>query len=164
MGTDTGSGMRAFLHFFLASAALCCGQPLWAGSSDSVVMATSGGLVAETTLNCQQPIETDPAAIETSVHPIWRIDSGRLDLGYIADNYSATADIGIELPLLTGIGSDAVTARSDSSMGVRLENGWSLGFTYELLDARFKVGPFLLPEPGDPVFEGPKFVATLKFR
>lgn len=138
--------MRGYVHVYVAVI---------------VTLGWGESLRAEALLACDRPVETDPAAIETSVHPIWQIDPDRLNLGYIPDSYSAVADVSAGFDVLESRDTPVIP---DSNMGVRLDNGWSLGFTYELLDARFKVGPFLLPEPGEPVFEGPKFVATLKFR
>ena len=163
MGTDTGSGMRGFVYVLAVLFATGFGLPAYASAPSSIVFVTGTSVIPETDLNCQRPAEQDSSDIETAVHPIWQVDADKLelDLGYIADDYIAASDV---TAALLESGTDSTSVVAQESMGVRLDNGWSLGFTYELLDARFKVGPFLLPEPGDPVFEGPKFVATVKFR
>jgi len=161
MGTGTGSGMRnVFQGFWVLILASGYHQFANAGASGSVVFATGGNLIADVALTCERPAD-DAIIVQTDVHPIWQVDLATVDLGYIDDDYTAVDDLNASFSQ-TSIEPDL--SIPDGSMGVQLDNGWSLGLSYELLDARFKVGPFLLPDPDGPVFEGPKFVATLKFR
>ena len=171
MGTDTGSGMRGFVQILtFAFLAAGYGQAANAGANGSLVYAAGGNLVRgnlipRDALSCEQPLASDDFNAElpvaTEVHPIWHVDLDTVYLGYIEDGYAGDA---AAAGSLSGIEVDQDDYVPEGGMGLQLDSGWSLALSYELMDARFKVGPFLVPEAGQPVFEGPKFVATLKFR
>jgi len=114
---------------------------------------------------CDQPLrssEAEDPVVASAVHPIWQVDAVHLDLGYIED------DIPTEylIPIISLQGDDnghPVSASTDT-LGVRLDNGWSLGLTYETIDTSLKLGYAVEERSIGPVYEGPMFVATLKFR
>jgi len=121
--------------------------------------------VSDPAMYCDRPMhssEDEDPVVTTAVHPIWQVASQHLDLGYIED------DIPTEylLPIISLQGDDNghPVSASTETLGVRLDNGWSLGLTYETIDTSLKLGSAVEGSSIGPVYEGPMFVATLKFR
>ena len=96
-------------------------------------------------------------AVESRVHPIWHVDPTYVDLAQSEDTY-----VPVDYVALAGAGSARPAA--DKDFGVRLQNGWLLGLTYETLDTGLRIGTEVIEASVGPVYEGPMFVATWKFR
>jgi hypothetical protein len=119
--------------------------------------------ISEATMYCDKPEHNSESnVVSTTVHPIWQVDTDYLHLGYIEDDFAVEDLIPIVSLAEAGNGHPA-TAATDS-LGVQLDNGWSLGLTYETIDASLKLGYAVDVTEEWPVYEGPMFVATLKFR
>ncbi len=128
------------------------------GFSASSVQVTAG------TVACDKPVsEQDALATETAISAIWQLDLQNIDLGYIDDDAPVSSAV---LSLIPATKSSAQPERVSSSgeFAMRLDNGWSLGLTYETIDATVQVGSAVLADTKSPIYEGPLFVATLKFR
>lgn len=128
------------------------------GFSASSVQVTAGNVA------CDKPVsEQDALTTETAISAIWQLDLQNIDLGYIDDDAPVSPAV---LSLMPAAKPSAQSARISSSgeFAMRLDNGWSLGLTYETIDATVQVGSAALADTKSPIYEGPLFVATLKFR
>ncbi len=122
--------------------------------------------ITDVSLYCDKPVRNDEEqVISTAVHPIWQVEIRHLDLGYIEDDFSLT-ELLPAVSLQAETNSHPTSASTDS-IGVQLDNGWALGLTYETIDTSLKLGSVVEESSKSsigPVYEGPMFVATLKFR
>jgi len=167
MGTDEGGGMsfprREIL--VLVWVCNCLAMPSYGAeySMGSIGISASSVQLTAAALSCEKPLRDPALTAETAVSPIWRVDLRNIDLGYIDDDMPVSPSA---LGLIVDRGTSAGTEQLSSSgeLGLRLDNGWSLGLTYETIDAAVQIGSAVLPDSKNPVYEGPLFVATLKFR
>ena len=152
--------MRALVRIFLILTGLHT-APVYAADSLQPPAAFSLAAIQldDSSLYCEMPVvnQMEPA-VESRVHPIWHVDAGYIDLGYIEDSY---APVDYQTLLES---DDAVPPAVAQDFGMRLQNGWLLGVTYETIDTSLRIGTDVVEESVGPVYEGPMFVATWKFR
>ncbi len=109
----------------------------------------AGFLIGQTAVAAEPGVRDMPGAMHAN----------SFDIGYIADDDALVADL-----VTTDEDSAPVEDARETAIGMRFANGWSLGLTYDSIDTGLSIGSTVLAESIGPLYEGPMFVATLRFR
>lgn len=119
---------------------------------------------------------------ESAVRPIWQIEvplegaaivgperaatPSKSKLEYITDVYKVSRDVSRRLlldPVANTLAAGEQLPAMATPVGMRLENGWSLGLSYETIVAQEQADTQLMRRSSGPEYEGPMLTATIKF-
>jgi len=148
----------ALLAFFVCGAVFA--DPVTASGAP---FAASAYTISDSPLSCDRVQSgAEELLASTTVHPIWQVDPATVEQGSLDDK-------NIALSGLTALESDlppTVAALADAptdDFGLRLDNGWLVGFAYDTIDSKLKTGAYLAGDPIGSEYAGPLLIASVKF-